>query len=67
VNGDSCVVDTNHPLAGEDLRFDVTVLDVRPATDGEIQKAEEALEPDTSQISGLVNLGRKPKPRDLPS
>ncbi len=67
VNGDACVVDTNHPLAGEDLRFEVTVLDVRPATDGEIQKAEEEFAPETGFPSGLVTLGRKPKPRDLPS
>jgi FKBP-type peptidyl-prolyl cis-trans isomerase SlyD len=67
VNGDACVVDTNHPLAGEDLRFEVTVLDVRPATDGEIQKAEEAFAPETGFPSGLVTLGRKPRPRDLPS
>jgi FKBP-type peptidyl-prolyl cis-trans isomerase SlyD len=26
------VVDGNHPLAGQRLRFDCTVLDIRPAT-----------------------------------
>jgi FKBP-type peptidyl-prolyl cis-trans isomerase SlyD len=30
------VVDGNHPLAGQRLRFDCTVLDVRPATPDEI-------------------------------
>ena len=29
-------IDTNHPLAGEDLRFDVTIEEVRPATDSEV-------------------------------
>lgn len=28
-------VDTNHPLAGRDLTFDVQVVEVRPATDSE--------------------------------
>jgi len=29
-------VDTNHPLAGQDLRFEVTIDEVRPATESEI-------------------------------
>ena len=29
-------LDTNHPLAGQDLRFDVKIVEVRPATDEEI-------------------------------
>ena len=29
-------IDTNHPLAGQDLRFDVSIEQVRPATDTEI-------------------------------
>lgn len=36
VNGDKITVDSNHPLAGETLTFDVTVRDVRPATEEEI-------------------------------
>jgi FKBP-type peptidyl-prolyl cis-trans isomerase SlyD len=55
VKGDACVVDTNHPLAGEVLRFDVTVLDVRQATATEIREAADALGGDTP----LVPLGRK--------
>jgi FKBP-type peptidyl-prolyl cis-trans isomerase SlpA len=31
VVGDDVVVDFNHPLAGKRLKFDVSVLDVRPA------------------------------------
>ena len=65
VNEESCLVDTNHPLAGEVLRFEVTVLDVRPATDGEIKKAEETLMPEENRVSNLVTLGRKPRPRGL--
>lgn len=57
VNEESCVVDTNHPLAGETLRYEVTVLEVRPATDSEIRAAEEAIMPELQ----LVNIGRKPK------
>ena len=36
VNGDVVTVDTNHPLAGMDLRFDVEITDVRPAKADEI-------------------------------
>lgn len=32
------VMDGNHPLAGMALRFDITVLEVRPATDDEIAR-----------------------------
>lgn len=30
IEGDTVVVDFNHPLAGETLRFDVAILDVQP-------------------------------------
>ncbi len=36
VNGDEVTIDGNHPLAGEDLTFDVEVMNVRQATDDEI-------------------------------
>ncbi|MGZ3457258.1 MAG: FKBP-type peptidyl-prolyl cis-trans isomerase [Archangium sp.] len=35
VKGDTVVVDLNHPLAGKTLHFDVTVREVRAATDEE--------------------------------
>ena len=38
------VVDGNHPLAGQDLSFEVEIADVRPATDEELETAERALE-----------------------
>jgi FKBP-type peptidyl-prolyl cis-trans isomerase SlyD len=37
------IVDTNHPLAGQKLRFHVEVGDVRPATAEEIEVAEKEL------------------------
>lgn len=37
VEGDTVTIDGNHPLAGETLHFDVTVLDVRTATEEELQ------------------------------
>ncbi len=45
VKDDSVTVDANHPLAGETLNFDVTVVDVRGATEDEIE---------TGQVSGPV-------------
>jgi FKBP-type peptidyl-prolyl cis-trans isomerase SlyD len=37
VNENEVVVDANHPLAGKRLHFDVEVVDVRPASDEELQ------------------------------
>ncbi len=64
VTQDAVVLDGNHPLAGETLRYSVVVRDVRPATAQEIAEAaagfEEAAEgwelPDPGP--GLVQLGR---------
>jgi FKBP-type peptidyl-prolyl cis-trans isomerase SlyD len=36
-------VDTNHPLAGQTVRFEVHVKDVRPASDEEIAQAQAEL------------------------
>lgn len=36
IDGDEVTIDGNHPLAGETLNFDVTVVDVRDATEQEI-------------------------------
>lgn len=37
VSEDTVELDLNHPMAGKDLDFDVTVLGVRPATEEELQ------------------------------
>ena len=37
VEGDDITIDGNHPLAGEQLTFDVEVMDIRPATETEIE------------------------------
>lgn len=37
VEGDVITVDANHPLAGVELHFDVTLEDIRPATEEEIE------------------------------
>lgn len=44
VRADAFVVDTNHPLAGQRVRFDVEVTSVRPATEEEIAAAQAELE-----------------------
>ncbi len=36
INGDDVTIDGNHPLAGEELTFEVEVIDVRPASDDEM-------------------------------
>jgi FKBP-type peptidyl-prolyl cis-trans isomerase SlyD len=33
---DAVELDLNHPMAGKDLQFTVTVLGIRPATDAEL-------------------------------
>lgn len=37
VEGDQVTVDANHPLAGQPLNFEVSVVEVRAATDEEIE------------------------------
>lgn len=39
--GDSVYLDANHPLAGQDLVFDVHVVDARDATEAEILDSSE--------------------------
>ena len=46
VDEERVVVDLNHPLAGQPVRFDIEVLEARPATDDEIRLAEARLEED---------------------
>lgn len=44
VRDDAVVVDSNHPLAGQRVTFEIDVLEVRPATDEELRAAERAAE-----------------------
>lgn len=46
------LVDGNHPLAGEDLRFDVVVLNVRAAAEEEIRRGQTLsyMEPDSKNL-----------------
>lgn len=47
-------VDFNHPLAGQKVRYETRILQVRPATDGEIEAAERALDENEAQTSELL-------------
>jgi FKBP-type peptidyl-prolyl cis-trans isomerase SlyD len=39
IEGDEVLLDGNHPLAGQELHFDVELVAVRPATPAELQAA----------------------------
>jgi FKBP-type peptidyl-prolyl cis-trans isomerase SlyD len=54
VKSDSVILDRNHPLAGQKVRFDVEVVEVRPATDAEISAAEDALDDPEPPEPGLI-------------
>jgi FKBP-type peptidyl-prolyl cis-trans isomerase SlyD len=41
VSDEGVLVDSNHPLAGQTLRFEVEAREVRPATDEELEEAEQ--------------------------
>jgi FKBP-type peptidyl-prolyl cis-trans isomerase SlyD len=38
VEGNTVTIDGNHPMAGQDLNFDVSVVDVREASEDELQQ-----------------------------
>lgn len=40
IEGENVTVDANHPLAGQTLIFEIDILDVRQASDQEIQQAK---------------------------
>jgi hypothetical protein len=47
-------LDRNHPLAGQRVRFDVEVLEVRPAEEAEISAAEQAVLAEESPPTSLI-------------
>ncbi len=66
---DFAIVDANHELAGVRLTYKVKVLEVRAATDEEVEEAasefdelrDETLSPEEKNPAGLVDLGAKKK------
>ncbi len=58
VTPDSVILDRNHPLAGQKVRFDVEVLEVRPAEDDEISAAEAALSAEQAPEQPLIPAAR---------
>ena len=52
VRDDLVLVDANHPLAGMTLKYHVTVRDIRPATDEEIQQAAAQLDEAHEHVHG---------------
>lgn len=47
-------VDFNHPLAGQKVRYETRILQVRPASEDEILAAERALDENEAQTSELL-------------
>lgn len=58
VTPDSVILDRNHPLAGQKVRFEVEVVQVRPADPAEISAAEDALEDPEPPEPGLIPAAR---------
>jgi FKBP-type peptidyl-prolyl cis-trans isomerase SlyD len=62
VSDQAVVLDGNHPLAGQRVRFEITVREVRPASAEELAAAEKRLEvaddPGDSPLGSLVPVER---------
>jgi FKBP-type peptidyl-prolyl cis-trans isomerase SlyD len=54
VSDDAVLVDSNHPLAGQILRFEVEAREVRPATDPELEQAEQRLLTQEEEAQPLI-------------
>jgi FKBP-type peptidyl-prolyl cis-trans isomerase SlyD len=54
VSDDAVLVDSNHPLAGQILRFEVEAREVRPATDPELEEAEQRLLTQEEEAQPLI-------------
>ena len=59
VEGDTVVVDGNHPLAGQHLNFDVEIATVREASEEEVEKEIADLAAtynmEVEQVKGLLS------------
>jgi len=66
VSEEAVVVDSNHPLAGQTLRFEVEAREVRPATEDELEQAELRIlteDPDPQPLITPESLLRGPSRR----
>jgi FKBP-type peptidyl-prolyl cis-trans isomerase SlyD len=54
VSDEAVLVDSNHPLAGQILRFEVEAREVRPATDPELEEAEQRLLTQEEEAQPLI-------------
>jgi len=54
VSEEGVVVDSNHPLAGQTLRFEVEAREVRPATEEELEQAEQRLQSQEEEPEPLI-------------
>lgn len=63
VGPDVVYLDLNHPLAGQQIRFDVTILGVRPATSEELEAAERTIAAmESSDVARATPVGMPPIP-----
>jgi FKBP-type peptidyl-prolyl cis-trans isomerase SlyD len=60
---DKIVLDYNHPLAGQDLIYDLEILEVRPATEEEQALLRPCEGPETDRDQGSGVRGQAPRPR----
>lgn len=60
VGDDYAVLDANHPLAGQRVRYDLEVRGVRPASAVELEAADRALERDAGAGDELGSSGLLP-------
>lgn len=63
LEADFAVLDANHPLAEQDIRLELIVEDVWPATSEELAEAEALIEADDAPLIAASSLLRKP-PRE---
>ncbi len=54
VSAEGVLVDSNHPLAGQTLRFEVEAREVRPASEAELDQAEQRLLSREGEGSALI-------------